>query len=194
MGNYIIKGGRKMANKNNKNKKVKKENPPFLGLAIAVMFWMWGILLFYIPTYLNLSDNLIFNILGFLSMTISFAGAFVEMSNLRKNEAYSYWGVSLVFLIPAILLHLAIDYYDISNPLSTVIKIILLILLFIGFPFIPIGFAYLFEKPKDEKKSSELSPKEKAEERSKKIQLSASIIITILSLSTAIIQLIAQIS
>lgn len=173
--------------------KKQKENPPLLGLATVAFFLIWGALFFYIPTYLGIDDKvavLIFRVLGFIAIIISFVGSFIEISQLWKNEAFSYWGVSLVFVIPAVLLHFSIDYYDVSNPWAYVIKIFVLIFLFSGLPFVPFGFAHLLYKPQKNEKL--VSEEEKADQTSKKVQLIASFIVAILSLITAIIQLVSN--
>jgi len=174
----------------------KGEKPPLLGLSIVAMFLIWGGLAFYIPVYLGINTHIIFfNIIGFICLTISLAGSLIEISNIWKNEAYSYWGVSLVFILPAILLHLSVYYYEINEFWSIFIKVAVIVLLFIGTPFIPMGFSYLLWKRNDENTDErEISGEERVTNSTNKIQLISSLIIAILTLATAIVQLVSQLN
>lgn len=184
-----------MQNVIKKGKKNKSEKPPLIGLSVVATFLIWGGIAFYIPAYVDINNTIIFNIIGFTFLTISLGGSLIEISNIWKNEAYSYWGVSLVFLLPAILLHLSINYYEIIGFWSGVIKIAVIILLIIGTPFIPMGLSYLLWKRKDKNIGErEISEEERVKNSTNKIQLITSLIIAILTLTTAIVQLVSQVN
>ena len=73
-----------------------------------------------------------FNILGFIAIILSLGGALFELQSLRKNEAYGYWGMAAVFLIPAALLHLAVTHDYFATPLEIIVRIAVLILIVFG--------------------------------------------------------------
>lgn len=179
-----------------KETKNKGDDPPLFGLSLVAMFLLWGGLFFYIPVYLGINNQIIFNIIGFVFLIISLIGSLIEISNLWRNEAFSYWGVASVFILPAILLHLLVYHYEIYGFWRAVIKVIVIVLLFIGIPFITIGFSYLTwkhngENVEDIKATSE---EERAKTPTNNIQLVTSLIIAILALATAIVQLVSQIN
>lgn len=180
---------KKKANKNKKN------SPPLQGLAIASMFLIWGGLTFYLPTYLEIHNPVVFNTIGFLLLGFSLIFSLMEISSIWKNEAYSYWGVSLVFILPAVLLHFLTVYYEIVGVWNFIIRVGVSVLFFAGTPFIPFGFSYLVWRPENEnKKEEELSKEEKTKNTTNTIQLVISLIITLLTLVTAIVQLLSQIN
>lgn len=180
---------------NLKGKKDKREKPPLIGLSIVAMFLIWGGIAFYIPVYFGINNAIIFTIIGFICLTISLGGSLIEISNIWKNEAYSYWGVSLVFLLPAILLHLSIYYYEIIGFWSVIIKVAVIGLLVVGTPFIPMGFSYFLWKRKDKNiDEREISEEERVKNSTNKIQLITSLIIAFLTLATAIVQLVSQVN
>lgn len=185
-----------MQKQQNKAKKQKSESPPLLGLSVAVLFLIWGGLVFYIPTYLEIKNSIVFDVIGFIFLIISFVGTLIEISYLWKTEAFSYWSVSLFFIAPAILLHLSLNYYGVVGYWATIIKSIVIGLMMIGTAFIPIGFAYLpwkTDNKEDEEKTS-LNKEERGKANTERLQLFISLVVTIITLATAIVQLISQLA
>ncbi|MBM7837871.1 glucan phosphoethanolaminetransferase (alkaline phosphatase superfamily) [Alkalihalobacillus xiaoxiensis] len=171
--------------------KNKKENPPLFGFSIVVTFLLWGILAFYAPIYLDIDREgilLTFRIVGFVLIFMSLIGSLIEISNLIKSEAFSYWGVSLVFIVPAVLLDFFINHYEVLSSWEFLIRIFIIVLFFIGLPFIPVGFVYLLNGGMKENRKI-TNEEEKEEQKSRKLQLAISLIVAIISLLTAIIQL-----
>jgi len=150
---------------------------------------LWGALLLYAPVYLGIIGiwRAPFNIL--------FGGAVIELGKLRKNEGVKYWGISLVFLLPALLLHLGVTFAYLVSPWDTVAKIAVLILMAIGGPLLFLGLPYMFWKPSSN--VSEFSPQQLAEQKEakRKIEINAIVseIIALLSLLTAIVKFVADI-
>ena len=115
--------------------------PPLLGLAIAVALWWTAILFFYAPTYLHVHGNwaVALRAAGAIALVISLGGAGFELAKIWKTQALESWGVALVFLTPAALLHLL----RLSSPWELIIRSLVLLLLAFGGTFVFWGFAYL---------------------------------------------------
>jgi hypothetical protein len=174
-----------------------KPSPPLERMSAWAMMWLWGALLLYTPIYLNVTGTwqAPFNVLGLIAIIISFGGAVIELGKLRKNDGFKYWGVSLVFLLPALLLHLGVAFRYIVPPWDTVAKIAVLILIAIGGPLLFLGLPYMFWKPTQN--VAEISPQQLAEQKEAKrktdINTIVSAIIALLSLLTAIVKFVADI-
>ena len=176
-------------------KEPKKPQPPLSGLAIVASLWLWGTILFYAPTYLDIVGGwrVPFNVLGAIALIISFGGALVELGKFWKSEALSYWGVGLVFLIPAGILFALVEFYSLSSVLETIAKVAALLLLAFSGPFFFMGVPYFFwkEKQKQFSQSEEDVPEEEVvaqrlARREARFTTIASIIIAFLSLASAV--------
>ncbi|MGM0803503.1 MAG: hypothetical protein ACQET8_02095 [Bacillota bacterium] len=170
-----------------KAKQQEKDNPLLMGLASAGILWWIGTIVLYAPKYMELKTSWPFDIIGYIFITISFVGACLEVGKIWKNKAFEYWGVSLVFLIPALLLHIIVDKVNIVP--IVLVKSLILFLIMIGGPFILLGVPYLFERKKESvyEGDDEITIEEN---RKKKFELSLSLIIAFLSFITAIIKII----
>jgi hypothetical protein len=129
--------------------KVERSAPPGGGLVVAASFWLWGALIFCAPVYLNLTSSwrTLLNVLGSIFLAVSFARAGVEFARVFRNEAFCYWGVGMLFTVPAAVLHI-ITVCDSLSPVWTfVARLLVLIFLSIGGAFLLYGFPYLFWKP-----------------------------------------------
>jgi hypothetical protein len=184
---------------NNQNKqKEKKPSPPTSGLAIAGALWIWGFLLMYAPPYLGIIGwwEYPFYVLGFIVLTISLAGALTELGKLRQSEGLSNWGVSLVFLLPALALYLLVKYQRITGTLVIPAKIAVLLLVAIGVPFIFLGVSYFFWKTEHlepPQKSSEQIAVSRVEKAKPTLEVIANIFVAMLALTTAIVTLVEKI-
>jgi hypothetical protein len=182
---------------NLENSVEEKASPPLERMSAWATIWLWGALLLYAPIYLNIIGTwrAPFNILGLVAIIISFGGAVIELGKLRKNDGFKYWGVSLVFLLPALLLHLGVAFAYLVSPWDTVAKIAVLILIGIGGPLLFLGLPYMFWRPTQS--VTELSPQQLAEQKEAKrktdINTIVSAIIALLSLLTAIVKFVADI-
>ena len=93
------------------------DEPPTLGLAVVADLWLWGGLTILAPTYLAIRGwDLAFNVVGLGMLVISFSGALLELSKLWQSEGLKYWGVSLVFLFPALILSSRLDKEMYQDP------------------------------------------------------------------------------
>ena len=183
-------------------KEPKKPQPPLSGLAIVASLWLWGAILFYAPTYLGIVGGwrVPFNVLGAIALIISFGGALVELGKFWKSEALSYWGVGLVFLIPAGILFALVKFYSLPSVLETITKAAALLLLAFSGPFFFMGVPYFFWKEKQEQFSQseeEVSEEEAVAQnlarRKARFTTIASIIIAFLSLATAVAKLVLEV-
>lgn len=176
----------------------KRPSPPLSGLAIVADLWLWGAILFYAPNYLGIVGTwrILFNVCGFLAITISFVGALLELSKIWKSEGLSYWGTSLAFLIPALLLHMAVRYYALLPLLESIARVSTLILAAIGGALVFQGVPYFFWQPAKEpteQPSLAEAAEQKVARRRMNFEIAASIMIALLSLATAVVKLVLEI-
>lgn len=168
---------------NNNTSKEKKVSPKWSVFFIATWFLVIGIILFYTPEYIGV-EGIVQKIIIFgawIAIIVSLIGSFIELSNILKNEGFAYLGTSLIFIIPAILLHV----YQSKNlsrvSLITTLKTIAILLILVGSGILLYGFSFFLER---ESKKSEANTDKKIN-----IELIVSLIIALLTLATAIIQL-----
>lgn len=170
---------------NNNMSKEKKTTPKWSGFFIATWFLVIGIIFFYTPEYLNLNvEGVIQQIIIFcawISIILSLIGSFVELSNILKNEGFTYLGTSFIFIVPAILLHVYQSKNLSKVSLATFLKIIVIVLVIIGSGFFLYGISFFLER---ERGKSETNTEKKIN-----IEIIISLITTLLALITAIIQL-----
>lgn len=189
-----------MQKQNKDSTKEKKPDPAASGLFIAAWFSVVGILLFYTPVYIGINGwvEKLINIGGWITIIISIIGAIVEFSTIFKhkfpavfkNDGFSYLGTSLVLFIPGIVLHLFQKKYLVNQIEIIFIKSLVIIFLIIGFGLFLYGISFLLEKKVDnEKMVNEVAAT--IETKKDNVKLGVSIIITILSLVTAILKLIS---
>ncbi|MFD1954564.1 hypothetical protein ACFSL6_10415 [Paenibacillus thailandensis] len=147
----------------------------------------WDDFFLFTNYYGNISTalNIIFNIVGWIALIIGVIGMMIETSRVLKNEAFSYWGVSLAFIIPLVLLH----FYQINfiNNLIVIniIKSLNVILFLIGSGIFLYGISFFFKNSTD----PENEPKKKSQSKKGKIETVVTISIALISIVTAIIQL-----
>jgi len=181
-----------------KLKTTKKLRPPLEGLYIAGIFWFWSIILFYAPIYLGFFGGwrILLRVLGGVVITIGLVGALLELSKLRKSEALGYWSVAILFLAPAIFLHLVVMFGHIGSPWELAIKILVVILTLFGGAFLVFGLCYLFWQPQRQKEeqTSEISQQEMIERKATRRKADLTLIITLLNLATAIIMLVSGVT
>ncbi len=179
--------------------KEKKPSPPTSGLAIAGAMWIWGALLMYAPSYLDIVGGweYLFYVPGFISLIISLAGALIEIGKLRQSEGLSYWGVSLVFLLPALAIYLLVDYQRITGGLIVLAKIAVLLLVAFGVPFVFLGISYFFWKKEPSQvrlaSSEDTQPAKTIEKAKPTLEIAANILVAMLALATAIVTLVDKI-
>lgn len=144
-----------------------QEKTPYDGLALAAAFWLWGSIAWFAPAYLGFGGVAMWvcNIVGGILMAISFGGAGMEIGKLFKSEAFEWWGVGLVFLVPAGLLHFAVWYAELSSTWAAVAKGSALLLDGFGGLFVFYGLAYLFWNGSPVELEEAPSQQEKAERR-----------------------------
>ena len=182
--------------KTNKNKE-KKVDPIWSGFFIAAWFLVLGAILFYTPLYIGITGWIekVINFFGWGAITISFAGAFIELSNIFKNDGFSYIGASLVFFVPAMVLHI-LQYRSLSGQVGIIIsKIIVVFLIIIGSGLLLYGVSFFLGKAnKESKKEGQDVIVKKDKIKGSFIELISPIIIAILALLTAIFQFMSKMS
>ncbi|MHB9112357.1 MAG: hypothetical protein ACYC4D_06985 [Thermoleophilia bacterium] len=178
--------------------KSKKQSHPLEGMSIAaVMLWL-GLLLLYSPYYLNINSSWrwLFNGLGGLAIMISFVGALLELAKLWKNQASEYFGISLVFLMPAGFVHFAIQRIAPTPVWEIIGRSFVLVLAAFGGMFLIMAVPYIFLKPAELNSPTKVTEQEAAEQRAEKrktdINTIMSLIIALLSLAAGLIKLIIE--
>lgn len=186
----------KVSSEQEKQKTSEESNPVLEGMFVAAIFWLWGALFLYAPVYLGIFGRwrTVFHVLGGLVLTISLIGAIVELNELRKNKAVTYWSVAMVFFIPAIFFQLGVMFGTFSSLWEKAAKIAVLILVFIGGPFLVMGLAYFLSRSaeKQEQKTSKTSSEEMAKQKANKRKADLTLIITLLALATVVIKFIQE--
>jgi hypothetical protein len=178
-----------------------KGSTPTSGIAVAACIWFWAAMAFYAPTYFGLASGALtasINIVGAVLLTVSISGALLELSKLWKRDALSYWGTGVVFLLPALGLHLA----TVNNPpahkaLEIPMRIGVYAFLAIGSPFIFMGLSHLSRKTgavdteQGQKASADTGPAKPRRTRGETARTVLGFIVVLLNLVTAIIKLVA---
>ena len=166
-----------------------KINPKGLGFAIVADLWLWGAMAFFTPTLFSITSDWkwFFSVTGLILVLISFAGALLEVENYVNREVWGYWGVSLLFLVPSILLFILILQQIVSENFLVASKIIAMILLTIGGPMFFQGVPYLFDWKKSTQKGIFIQPEQK---KKANFEIIGNILVALFSLVTAIVALI----
>lgn len=167
-----------------------KKKPRYQGIAIAAGFWWWGSVAWLAPIYIGLEGwpKWAFNVVGAGLIMIAFAAAAVELGTLWKNEAFTYFGIGLLALIPAGLLHALAWFVDIPSPWLGVAKGLALLLDALGGFVVIFGLAY-WGNPKQPENLDD-SPTEvvQAETRQNRQEIVGSAILLLLTVVTAILK------
>jgi len=172
-----------------------KKRPKWSGFFIAAWFWVFSIAMFYSPTYFKTTSAGIyyfFSVLGWLALTISIVGAFVEVSRIIKNEGFSYWGVSLVFLVPSLGLHLFQFKYLTNNLWIIITKATVLILFLFGSGLFLYGISFFIEKKEHSQISDNQSTGFPPLKFKNSVELVSTILIALITVLTFIFQIINQ--
>lgn len=122
-----------------------RESPPLGGVAVAAMFWLWGALFLFGPRYVDDVGawTAATNVAGFVCIAIGFGGGLTEAGRLWRREGLTYWGAAAVFLVPAALLHLSVEFGEPSDVIVRASRIVVLLLLAVGLPLGFYGVAHL---------------------------------------------------
>jgi hypothetical protein len=155
----------------------------YTGFATAAAFSLLAILLWLAPSYIGFSGWLqwICYVVGALSVSISFFGALSELADLLKIEALTTFGVGLIFLVPATLLHLVAVYASPSQDwLANVIKVSALILTALGGFLVFYGMAEV----------AEAVEQRRAQPQERRVSIRGGTWLTILSFLSAILPII----
>jgi uncharacterized membrane protein len=165
-------------------------SPPLQGLAVAAMFWFWGALFFFGPWYVGDQGRwqILTNVLGAGLITVGFVAAATEFAKLRRNQAFEYWAVSILFLMPAAIIHLAIDFGSPSHGWQRVTRIVVLLLLAFGIPFILMGLAHFFVLTKEPAQSKARSDAQRADD----VKLWAALLIALLSVAATVLKIVIE--
>lgn len=162
--------------------------------------WLFGALLLAAPAYLQVNSGWEWPmyLLGFGALTLSFAGALTELGKLLKSEGLNYWGVGLVFLIPAVVLYLAAERHSVSSTVATPAKAGVLLLVALGGAMFFQGIPYFFwnkdgASPKgvDAHPAATVEPAAPREFKANR-KAAANAIVAFLALATAVVTLIEK--
>lgn len=125
-------------------------NPKWSGFFTATLFLIVGIILFYTPIYIGINGWIekIINSFGWISIIISFGGSFIELSRIFKNDGFSYLGISFIFFIPGILIHVLQSKSLFKQIWIIISKIIVIIFLISGFFFLVTRNFFFLRKTK----------------------------------------------
>jgi hypothetical protein len=178
----------------------KKPTPPWMGLAASADLWLFGALLLWAPSYLSVDGVLatILYVVGFALLILSLAGALTELGKLWHSEGLNYWGVSLVFLVPAVLVILADESHRIPSTLTAAARISILGLLAVGGGMFFQGIPYFFWSQSADTQaaaagaSSEVRGSDPGGSRVNR-KAAANAIVALLALVTAVVTLVEKI-
>ena len=175
---------------------------PYENFGVFASFWLWGLLLFVAPNYLSIIGGwkIVFIVLGFIAIIISFTGMCFEFAKLFQNKGLEYLATFVLFALPALIIHLALTHNYLKKPVISIIaKIAVLLLVSVGGAVFLVGIPYLFWMPKSEQEfmqaeKSSVKEASKSEMTKGKTTLKAiaTIVIILLNLATAIIKLIIE--
>lgn len=165
------------------------------GICIAAWFLVVGIILFSTPIYIGVGGwiEMLINGVGWIAIVISFGGTLIEFTNIFKNDGFSYLGVSLIFFIPAILIHFLQNGALYNNSIIIILKIIVIFLLIIGSGIAIYGVSFFLEEVNDDSIEEKAMLVNKTRNKKSYIEFISSIVIAILALLTAIIQFISKV-
>ncbi|WIM38282.1 hypothetical protein PO903_16720 [Paenibacillus sp. PK4536] len=158
------------------------------GFFIATWFWVVGMTFFYLPNYFGAVPNIlevIFNSIGWITVIIGVGGILIEASYFLKNEAFNYWGISLVFLLVLLCLYYVQINYVSNIVIINVIKSICIILFLIGTGMFLYGISFFFNKPIE----TDFEVSNEKQTKKSKVEMIITISIAMISIITAIIQL-----
>jgi hypothetical protein len=173
-----------------------KTKPDLLGFSTVAVLWWWGSLFLYSPTYLNITGvfSVVLTFVGAVFLIISFSGAILEIGKFRKNDGINYLAGSALFILPAIGLHAWNELSTLPTIMVSLVKFMVLILFAFGGALMFQGIAYaLWKKPPEKDDASVIQSEQKVDSRKANFELSANIIVAVLSLITAIIALAGEI-
>ncbi|MEK3885833.1 hypothetical protein [Paenibacillus sp. PL2-23] len=183
-----------MNNNSQKNKEA-KQSPASSGFFIAAWLWVVGMTFFYLPIYygeIPHAISIIFKVIGWIALIFGVLGMMIETSKVLKHEAFSYWGASLAFFIPLLLLHLFQIKYVSNITVINIIKSLNVILFLVGSGIFLYGISYFFNKP-SESTNEKNTTIAKQENKKSKVETTVTIFIVLISIITAIIQLTTEI-
>ena len=164
--------------------------PPTVNLAAATGLWLWGALALITPSYVGIGAPWGWGLyaLGMVFLVISFAGALMELGKLFRSEGLSYWGVSLVFLIPAAVLYLLDHQHSVSGAMGAVVRFGAVVLAAFGGFLVILGVPYLTWA--EDQPSHVLAAGAESEARAlaaaKTVKAAASALVALLALATAV--------
>lgn len=130
------------------------------GVALAVSAAVWGGLFWIIPSDIGFSGPLMWfcYVAGAVCIAVSFGGALMEMENLTGHEAFGWLGVGALFLVGAILLHLANAMFSFTGFSEVATKLLAYGLDMLGIPFILFGVSAITSKPPESEPNDPQKP------------------------------------
>ena len=156
------------------------------GVALAVSAAAWGALFWIIPSDVGFSGSLMWfcYVAGAVCIAVSFGGALMEMENLTGHEAFGWLGVGALFLVAAILLHLANIMFSFAGFWEVATKLLAYGFDMLGIPFILFGVSAMTSKPPEDKPSDPQKPQGSRKEA----------LLTILSFASALIPILGAVA
>jgi hypothetical protein len=119
-------GTRRMAKRRKRSRRIKH---PWSGFAAAAGLWLFGVMFFVGPAYLGLDGTIrvVLFAIGTVWLALSMTFAAIELSDLLDNEGLKSWGVSLLFWIPALFLHLFVTHFSLNTILDAILRVLVLL-------------------------------------------------------------------
>jgi hypothetical protein len=123
------------------------KNPRLGGLGVAAALASWGIVFLVAPTYLDIGGRwqTAFYWIAVILAVIGGAGALMEIGKITNQEGWTYIGVALVFLMPALILFVVDRYREIGSPWKGLARVSVLGLCIVGAGMLFYGLAYFAE-------------------------------------------------
>lgn len=182
-----------------KSERRKRSKHPWEGFANAAFFWLLAVLLFFSPEYVQFGGiaATVVAVLAVISLLISLLGVFSELGKLYQNRGLRLWGGGVVFLIPAVLLHLLGQNYVLHEYLEMVARIAVLVFIALSGLMFFQGVPYLLwnsdSTPGTDEQPSIAASDTSTRDWGRIWNTIASVIVGILTFATAVISLTTEV-
>ena len=137
-----------MSKANNKPKKEKTPSPPGTDLAIIAWLWICGVLVWFFPTYADLTGAWVwpFRVVSYALYLIALLSTAVGIGKLRNSQFLIHLGIGAVFLGAAYGLHwwstsVGTEWIKVTIRLGSVVLVMIASIMWLS------AIPHLFQRP-----------------------------------------------